>query len=40
VTLGVLLDVFIAVYMFGLFVNKVHDRFEESHVDTIAKLKD
>ena len=40
VSLGVLLDIFIAVYLLGLFVNRIQDRFEEIHVDTIAKLKD
>jgi hydrogenase-4 component E len=40
VALGVLLDIFMAVYLLGLFVNKIHDTFEEVHVDTLQKLKD
>ena len=40
VALGVLLDIFIAVYLLGLFVNKIQDTFAEINVDTLAKLKD
>jgi hydrogenase-4 component E len=40
VALGVLLDIFMAVYLLGIFVNKIHDAFEEAHVDTLRKLKD
>ncbi len=40
VALGVLLDIFMAVYLLGLFVNKIQDAFSEIHVDTLAKLKD
>ncbi len=40
VALGVLLDIFMAIYLLGLFVNKIHDAFEEIHVDTLQKLKD
>ena len=40
VSLGVLLDVFMAVYLLGLLVNKIHDRYDEIHVDTLQKLKD
>ena len=40
VALGVLLDIFIAVYLLGLFVNRIHDAFSEIHVDSLQKLKD
>jgi hydrogenase-4 component E len=40
VALGVLLDIFMAVYLLGLFVNKIHDTFEEIQADTLQKLKD
>jgi len=40
VALGVLLDIFIAVYLLGLFVNKVQDSYSDTHIDSLAKLKD
>jgi hydrogenase-4 component E len=40
VALGVLLDIFIAVYLLGLFINKVQDSYSDTHIDTLAKLKD
>ncbi|MBN2041602.1 MAG: hypothetical protein JW864_16320 [Spirochaetes bacterium] len=40
VSLGVLLDVFMAVYLLGLLVNKIHGRYDEIHIDTLQKLKD
>ncbi len=40
VALGVLLDLFIAVYLFGLFINKIHDTFAETDVQTLSHLKD
>ncbi len=40
VALGVLLDIFIAIYLLGLFVNKVQDEYSEIHIDTLSKLKD
>ncbi len=40
VALGVLLDIFMAVYLLGLFVNKIQDALAEIHVDSLQKLKD
>jgi hydrogenase-4 component E len=40
VALGVLLDIFMAVYLLGIFINRIHDAFEEAHVETLQKLKD
>lgn len=40
VALGVLLDIFIAVYLLGLFINKVQDSYSDTHIDALAKLKD
>jgi len=40
VALGVLLDIFIAVYLLGLFINKVQESYSDTHIDTLAKLKD
>ena len=40
VALGVILDIFMAVYLLGLFVNKINDKFDEVHVGSLQKLKD
>ncbi len=40
VALGVLLDIFIAIYLLGLFVTKVQYAFSEIDVDTLSNLKD
>ena len=40
VALGVLLDIFIAVYLLGLFVNKIQDVFAEIQIDNLSTLKD
>jgi hydrogenase-4 component E len=40
VAMGALLDIFIAVYLLGLFVNKVQDSYSDTHIDALAKLKD
>ncbi len=40
VAIGVLLDIFMAVYLFGLFINKIHDAYAEITVDTLTHLKD
>ncbi|MCU0848851.1 MAG: hypothetical protein MUD12_13280 [Spirochaetes bacterium] len=40
VAMGVLLDIFIAVYLLGLFINKVQDSYSDTHIDALAKLKD
>lgn len=40
VSLGVLLDVFIAIFILGLFVNRINSVFEELDVCTLNNLKD
>jgi hydrogenase-4 component E len=40
VALGVLLDIFIAIYLFGLFVNRIQYVYDEINIDTLSKLKD
>ena len=40
VMLGVLLDIFIAVYLLGILVNKIQDTFAELHIDTLSNLRD
>jgi hydrogenase-4 component E len=40
VNLGVLLDLFIAVFLLGLFVSRINSTFEEQEVDMLSELKD
>ena len=40
VNLGVLLDVFIAVYILGLFVNEINKEFKDLEVSHLSELKD
>jgi hydrogenase-4 component E len=40
VTLGTLLDVFIAVFILGLFVKRVQEAFEDTGIDKLTGLKD
>jgi len=40
VNIGVLLDVFVCIYILGLFVTKIQSTFEELHVDKLTLLKD
>ncbi len=40
IDLGVLLDVFIGIYLLGLFVNKIQSAFDESQIDALNQLKD
>lgn len=40
VNLGVLLDVFIAVYILGLFVNEINKEFKDLEVSHLSDLKD
>lgn len=40
VNLGVLLDVFIAVYILGLFVNEINKEFKDLEVSNLSDLKD
>ena len=40
VNLGVLLDLFIAVFLLGLFVSRINSTFDELEVDMLSELKD
>lgn len=40
VAFGMLLDIFIAIYLFGLFVNKVQDTYSEVDITKLTSLKD
>ncbi len=40
VNVGVLLDLFVAVYLFAIFFNKIHEMYDGSHVDALTELKD
>ncbi len=40
VNLGVLLDLFIGVYLFVIFFNKIHEMYDGSHIDVLTDLKD
>ncbi len=40
VNLGVLLDVFIAVYILGLFVREINKEFKDLEVSHLSELKD
>ncbi len=40
VNLGVLLDLFIGIYLFVIFFNKIHEMYDGSHIDVLTDLKD
>lgn len=40
VNLGVTLDIFMCVFLIGVFVKKVRDTFEEQEIDNLSDLKD
>ena len=40
VNLGVLLDLFAAIYLLGLFVTKINSTFDELHIDSLSNLRD
>jgi hydrogenase-4 component E len=40
VNLGVLLDLFLAIFLFSIFINKIKTEFEEVHIDRLTDLKD
>jgi hydrogenase-4 component E len=40
VNLGVLLDVFVSVLVFGIFINQIGNTFEEMNADNLSNLKD
>ena len=40
VNMGVLLDVFIAIYILGLFINEINREFNDLEVSNLSDLKD
>jgi len=40
VNLGILLDIFVSVFLLGIFVNKVGDVLKDVDVDQLRNLKD
>jgi hydrogenase-4 component E len=40
INLGVFLDIFICIFVFGLFVSRIRSTFDELDIDTLSKLKD
>ncbi len=40
VNIGVLLDLFVGIYLFAIFFNKIHEIYDGSHVDSLTELKD
>lgn len=40
ISIGMILDIFIAVFVFGLFMNKINTEFDKHDIDTLTTLKD
>ena len=40
VNLGVLLDLFAAIYLLGVFVARINSTFDELHIDSLSNLRD
>jgi hydrogenase-4 component E len=40
VNVGVLLDLFVGVYLFTIFFNKIEEMYDGSHIDILTELKD
>ena len=40
VNLGVLLDLFVGVFLLAIFFNKIQEMFDGSHIDVLTQLKD
>lgn len=40
VSMGVLLDLFAAIFMLGLFITKINSTFDELHIDSLSNLRD
>jgi len=40
VNLGILLDVFVSVFILGIFVNRIGDVLKDTDVDQLKNLKD
>lgn len=40
VSIGILLDIFVAIFLLGIFVNKIKSTFDDIHIDELSSLKD
>lgn len=40
VNIGVLLDLFVGIYLFVIFFNKIQEMYDGSHIDILTELKD
>jgi len=40
VNVGVLLDLFVGIYLFVIFFNKIEEMYDGSHIDVLTELKD
>lgn len=40
VNIGVLLDLFVGIYLFAIFFNKITEEYDDSHIDVLTELKD
>jgi hydrogenase-4 component E len=40
VNVGVLLDLFVGVYLFVIFLNKIQEMFDGNHIDVLSELRD
>lgn len=40
VNLGILLDLFVAVFLLSVFFNKIQEMFDGDHIDSLTRLKD
>lgn len=40
VNLGVLLDIFVGVFLMGIFINQINSTFEDMNVDNLSELRD
>ena len=40
VNVGVLLDLFVGIYLFVIFFNKIQEMYDGNHIDTLTELKD
>jgi len=40
VNIGVILDLFVGIYLFAIFFNKITEEYDDSHIDVLTELKD
>ncbi len=40
VNIGVLLDLFVGIYLFAIFFNKINEMYDGGHIDVLTELKD